>query len=301
MIKTAGLIKKFGSRIALGPITLDIEGKGIAGLIGPDGAGKTTLIRILCGIMDPCGGDITIDGIDIIKDPEKVKNRIGYMPQRFSLYGDLTVMENMLFYAELYMVSREKLKPVIERLLRFSGLSPFVDRRAENLSGGMKQKLGLSCALIHRPEILLLDEPTNGVDPLSRLEFWKILKELREEGVFIIVSTPYMDEAQKCDNIILLDRGKLLHYGTPAGLKKKHRGLAMDIDTSDNSRASSVLESYPGILSINDYGNTLHINCESGIQANDIKKIMEDSGIEVMEIKEAESGIEDAFIYMVKS
>ena len=151
MIKSIGLIKTFGSKTVLGPISLDLEDRGIIGLLGPDGAGKTTLLRILCGIMDPSGGSITIDGIDIKKDPEKIKQKIGYMPQKFSLYGDLTVMENMLFYAELYMVPAKELKKTIERLLKFSNLTPFINRRAENLSGGMKQKLGLSCALIHRP------------------------------------------------------------------------------------------------------------------------------------------------------
>jgi ABC-2 type transport system ATP-binding protein len=301
MIKTKGLTKTFGSKTVLGPISLELKDRGIVGLIGPDGAGKTTLLRILCGIMDPGGGEIEMEGIDIKTRPEKVKDRIGYMPQRFSLYGDLTVMENMQFYGELYMVPGQKLKVTIERLLKFSGLTPFVGRRAENLSGGMKQKLGLSCALIHKPEVLMLDEPTNGVDPLSRLEFWQILKELKEEGVFIIVSTPYMDEAEKCDNIILIDGGKLLHYGTPGELKARHLGLTLDIATSVNSRAAAILEESSGILSVNDYGQSLHINCASGMAEDSIRQLLDGSSIRVIELKKAEPGIEDAFIYMVNT
>jgi len=301
MIKSTGLTKTFGSKTVLGPIFLDLEDRGIIGLLGPDGAGKTTLLRILCAIMDPSVGSISIDGTDIKKDPEKVKQKIGYMPQKFSLYGDLTVMENMLFYADLYMVPAKELKQTIERLLKFSNLTPFVNRRAENLSGGMKQKLGLSCALIHKPEILILDEPTNGVDPLSRQEFWQILKELRDDGVFIIISTPYMDEAEKCDNIILIDKGVLLHCGPPEDLKKKHLGYIADISTSDNRKTRGILDADPRVFSVNDYREILHLNCSRDLTTGDVKKMIEAGGIEVIKIKEVGPQIEDAFIYMVNT
>lgn len=301
MIKSVKLIKKFGSQTVLGPISLDLEVRGILGLLGPDGAGKTTLLRIICGIMDPSGGSLAVDGIDVKKDPERVKQKIGYMPQKFSLYGDLTVMENMLFYADLYMVPAKERDRTIERLLKFSNLNPFVNRRAENLSGGMKQKLGLSCALIHKPQVLILDEPTNGVDPLSRQEFWQILKELKDEGVFIMISTPYMDEAERCDSIILINKGVLLHHGPPAGFKKKHRGYIADISTSDNQKAAGILNADPRVFAVNDYGQILHLNCSRDFSIDDIRKTMGTNNIKVIKIKRIAPGIEDVFIYMVNT
>ncbi len=301
MIKSVDLIKTFGSKTVLGPISMDLEDRGILGLLGPDGAGKTTLLRIICGIMDPSSGSLAVDGIDIKKDPESVKQKIGYMPQKFSLYGDLTVMENMLFYADLYLVPAKKRDRTIERLLKFSNLTPFMDRRAENLSGGMKQKLGLSCAMIHRPQILILDEPTNGVDPLSRQEFWEILKELKEEGVFIIISTPYMDEAERCDSIILINKGSLLYHGSPAAFKKKHLGHIADISTSDNRKAAGIFNADPLVLAVNDYGQTLHLNCSRSFPIDNIGKILEAYDIKVTGIKRVDPGIEDVFIYMVNT
>ena len=207
MIKIVSLYKKFNNLNVLDDINLEIENGKIFGLIGPDGAGKTTLLRILAGIMTLAKGDVLFGKKSIIRNTEEIKSLIGYMPQKFSLYGDLTVIENLNFYADIYLVSGDERKNTIARLLDFSNLSPFKSRLADKLSGGMKQKLGLACSLVHKPELLLLDEPTNGVDPLSRREFWDILKDLKNQGVTIIISTPYMDEAAKCDAIGLIDKG----------------------------------------------------------------------------------------------
>jgi len=213
-IQITDLKKQYGTTIALASVSLSVEKGEMFGLIGPDGAGKTTLIRILTSLMDPDEGECRLLGISVNKEPAKVRKIIGYMPQRFSLYPDLTVSENLRFFADLFRVPRKDRIRKTEELLKFSRLSPFVKRRAGALSGGMKQKLALSRALIHTPDILILDEPTTGVDPVSRREFWSILKTLKQSGVSILVTTPYMDEAERCDRIALIHHGEILAMGT---------------------------------------------------------------------------------------
>ena len=214
-IKTSDLTKHFGPTVAVDGLNLDVKAGELFGLVGPDGAGKTTTMRLLTGIMEPTSGEAWVAGHSIADEGEPIKERIGYMSQRFGLYEDLTVMENILFYADLYGVPKEERPPRIERLLGFSNLTPFKDRLAGNLSGGMKQKLGLTCALIHTPEVLFLDEPTGGVDPVSRRDFWRILYELLREGVTIFVSTAYLDEAERCTRIGLMNQGKILVIDEP--------------------------------------------------------------------------------------
>ncbi|MDD5622718.1 MAG: ABC transporter ATP-binding protein [Actinomycetota bacterium] len=300
MINSVNLIKKFDDITAVNNLNLNIDEVGIFGLIGPDGAGKTTLIRLMCGIMDPTGGDTLIENVSVKKYPEKIKLRIGYMPQRFSLYRDLTVMENLNFYADLYLVPGEERLSTIRKLLEFSNLSPFSDRLAENLSGGMKQKLGLACSLIHKPGILFLDEPTNGVDPLSRREFWSILKELKNEGTLIIISTPYMDEAEKCDRIGFMNKGSLIYTGTPAEFKKMYKGRLIEIVPSDYRGAFDILKNDKRIIGINIYGEMLHINLEENLDPEFIKKILKENNIETISMIDAVPGIEDVFVYFVK-
>ena len=214
-IKTTNLTKSFGDNIAVNALNLEIRKGELYGLVGPDGAGKTTTMRLLTAIMEPSSGDAWVAGHSIISEGEPLKEKIGYMSQRFGLYEDLTVMENVLFYADLYEVPQRERPARIERLLGFSNLTPFKDRLAGQLSGGMKQKLGLACALIHTPEVLFLDEPTNGVDPVSRRDFWKILYDLLKEGVTILVSTAYLDEAERCTRIALIHKGAILIEGDP--------------------------------------------------------------------------------------
>ncbi len=221
MIKTNDLTRKFDDVIAVNGLTLEIERGEIFGLVGPDGAGKTTTMRLLTGILEPTSGEAQVGGYDIVKESEKIKENIAYMSQRFGLYGDLTVMENINFYADIYCVSKKERPQRIKRLLDFSNLTPFKDRLARNLSGGMKQKLGLACALIHTPKVLFLDEPTNGVDPVSRRDFWQILYQLLKEKVTIFYSTAYLDEAERCKRVGLIHRGRLLRCDVPLNIKKE--------------------------------------------------------------------------------
>ena len=220
-IKTSGLTRKFGDTVAVDGLTFEVEEGEVFGLVGPDGAGKTTTMRLLTGILDPTAGEGWVYGKHIQKEAEELKERIAYMSQRFGLYEDLTVMENILFYAEIYCVSRGERAQKIEKLLGFSGLLPFKKRLAGNLSGGMKQKLGLACALIHTPKVLFLDEPTNGVDPVSRRDFWQILYGLLKERVSILYSTSYLDEAERCRRVGLIHKGRLLKCDFPDAIKRE--------------------------------------------------------------------------------
>jgi len=220
-IKTENLTRKFAGLTALDQLNIQVEEGEIFGLVGPDGAGKTTTMRLLTGILDPTAGQAWVYNKHTVKETEELKEHIAYMSQRFGLYEELSVMENINFYADVYGVAKEKREPTIERLLGFSGLLPFKERLAGKLSGGMKQKLGLACALIHTPKVLFLDEPTNGVDPVSRRDFWKILYDLLKEKVTIFCSTCYLDEAERCGRVGLMHKGKLLRCDTPGNIKKE--------------------------------------------------------------------------------
>jgi len=220
-IKTVGLTRKFGGLTAVDDLNLEIEEGEIFGLVGPDGAGKTTTMRLLTGILDPTAGEGWVCNKHISKESETLKENIAYMSQRFGLYEDLTVIENLDFYADIYGVEAKEKLSRIDRLLGFSGLAPFKKRLARNLSGGMKQKLGLACALVHTPKVLFLDEPTNGVDPVSRRDFWRILYQLLKERVTILFSTSYLDEAERCKRVGLIHKGRLLKCDDPASIKKQ--------------------------------------------------------------------------------
>lgn len=228
MIKTNALTKNFGSVVAVNDFTIDVHEGEIFGLVGPDGAGKTTIMRLLTGILEPTSGDAWVGGLHIVRDCEKLKEKIGYMSQRFGLYGDLSVIENINFYADIYNVEKKGREERIQRLLSFSNLSPFKDRLARNLSGGMKQKLGLACALIHTPQVLFLDEPTNGVDPVSRRDFWQILYQLLKEKVTIFYSTAYLDEAERCKRVGLIHKGRILKCDIPSDIKKERNAKTLE-------------------------------------------------------------------------
>jgi ABC-2 type transport system ATP-binding protein len=228
IIALSGLTKKFDAITVVDNISFEAQQGQIFGLVGPDGAGKTTTIRMLAGIMEPTSGTATVDGRDIAKESEQLKEAIGYMSQRFGLYEDLTVIENINFYADIYCVSKQERPQRIKRLFDFSGLEPFQKRLARNLSGGMKQKLGLACSLIHTPKVLFLDEPTAGVDPVSRREFWRILYELIKEGVTILFSTSYLEEAERCGKVALIHKGKLLRCDNPENIKKQTASDSME-------------------------------------------------------------------------
>jgi len=227
-IKASALTRKFNTLTAVDNLNLEIEGGEIFGLVGPDGAGKTTTMRLLTGILDPTAGEGWVNGKHIVKEAESLKDDIAYMSQRFGLYEDLTVIENINFYADIYCVPHKERKDKIERLLGFSNLTPFKKRLVRNLSGGMKQKLGLACALIHTPKVLFLDEPTNGVDPVSRRDFWQILYQLLKEKVTILFSTSYLDEAERCKRVGLIHKGRLLKCADPAKIKDQRNAKTLE-------------------------------------------------------------------------
>jgi ABC-2 type transport system ATP-binding protein len=301
VIKTLNLTKTFEDNVAVDNLNLEIQKGELFGLVGPDGAGKTTIMRLLSAILEPTSGDAWVAGHSIHGEEERIKEKIGYMSQRFGLYEDLTVMENIDFYADLYGVPLEERPSRYERLLGFSNLTPFKKRLAGNLSGGMKQKLGLSCALVHTPEVLLLDEPTGGVDPVSRRDFWRILYDLLKEQVTIFISTAYLDEAERCTKIALIHKGKVLMTDEPSGVKKKVLGVPMiEISTSDVRSAGDFIGSIDGVLSVNTYGDRLHVAIKSKEIATKIMDQLKAKGFSIEGEREIIPSLEDVFISMVK-
>ena len=259
MVVTRDLTRKFGDLTAVDHLSMEV-GKGeVFGLVGPDGAGKTTSLRILCGLMNPTEGSAEVAGRDVKKDPQGVKDRIGYMAQRFGLYGDLSVEENMNFYADLFGVAVADRQQMMPQLLEMTRMTEFRDRHAGRLSGGMKQKLALMCTLLHRPEILFLDEPTNGVDPVSRRDFWTILYDLVKEGMTVFVTTAYLDEAERCNRVGLMDRGKLIQCDTPAGLKQNLHETVYEVRSPNARSARDKLRSVEGVVGVEAAGAVLNV------------------------------------------
>ncbi|WP_027359349.1 ABC transporter ATP-binding protein [Desulforegula conservatrix] len=301
-IITKGLTKKFGDLAAVENLSINVAEGECFGLVGPDGAGKTTTMRLLTSIMDPTSGDAWIDGLHIVKDSEAIKGKIGYMSQKFGLYPDLTVMENLNFYADIYCVPQKGRKEKIENLLSFSNLTPFKKRQAGRLSGGMKQKLGLACALIHTPRILFLDEPTNGVDPVSRRDFWKILYQLLKQKVTIFVSTSYLDEAERCNRLALIHKGNLIASGTPALIKKMMPSKILEISTLYPRKTAGVLKQNFTCADISLFGDRVHFSGTniSGDVEN-IESFLSNSGIEIKTIREIEPTLEDVFVSALKN
>jgi ABC-2 type transport system ATP-binding protein len=297
-IRTENLTKRFGDLTAVDSLTLEVAEGEIFGLVGPDGAGKTTTMRLLTSIMEPSSGEAWIAGYHIVKQAEAIKENIGYMSQRFGLYPDLTVMENIDFYSDIYCEPRKGRHEKIERLLAFSNLTPFKKRLAGNLSGGMKQKLGLVCALIHTPKVLFLDEPTNGVDPVSRRDFWRILYRLLREKVTIFVSTAYLDEAERCNRVALVDRGKMLACGTPDEVKKLMRGTILEIRCDQPRRASALLKEKMAGVTVGLFGDRVHVvghEAEEQIAAA-AKGLLADAGLAAAGMRQIEPTLEDVFV-----
>ncbi len=241
MIRARGISKRFGDTRAVDELSFEVERGEIFGIVGPDGAGKSTLLRMIAGILPPDSGSVEVDGVDVATDPFAIKENLAYMPQRFGLYEDLTVEENIHFFGRVFGVSRAEIRKREKGLYEFSRLAPFRERLAGKLSGGMKQKLGLACCLVHRPGLILLDEPTNGVDPVSRREFWKILYGLLSEGVTIVVSTAYLDEAERCNRVALMYEGRFVMTGTPGEIKASMGGSLVEIRPSDVWKAEAAL------------------------------------------------------------
>jgi ABC-2 type transport system ATP-binding protein len=300
-IQTSNLTKKFGPLSAVKHLNLEVKTGEIFGLVGPDASGKTTTIRMLCGILPPDGGEAKVAGCDIREEAESLKEKVGYLPQRFGLYGDLTVLENIHFYADLYQVSRKERRGRIERLLRFANLEPFGKRKAQDLSGGMKQKLGLICALIHTPQILFLDEPTTGVDPLSRRDFWVILYDLLKEGVTILFSTSYLDEAERCSRIGLIYQGELLVADTPFAIKSQMGRTVLELRLEDHREGMKMLEGNASLHSIVLSGDKIHVlvnDPREGEKA--IREVLESHGMEILGLIEVGPSLEDVFVSIIQ-
>jgi ABC-2 type transport system ATP-binding protein len=299
-IRTDALKKTFDSVTAVSGLTLEVAEGEIFGMVGPDGAGKTTVMRMFSGILPPTSGEAWVLGHPITREAEPVKEEIGYLAQRFALYGDLTVIENLNFYADLYAVSRKERLSRIERLLAFSNLATFQKRLAQDLSGGMKQKLGLACALVHTPRLLLLDEPTNGVDPVSRRDFWRILYDLQREGVTIFVSTAYLDEAERCHRIGLMHGGNLLSVGTPDEIKGLMKGELWEVRCPERMKVREILRNAPGIISVGIFGDRIHAVLDGSEGARtEMENRLRDSGLEILSLRRISPSVEDVFISTV--
>jgi ABC-2 type transport system ATP-binding protein len=301
-VSVRGLTRRFGALVAVDALTFDVPAGSLFGLVGPDGAGKTTTLRMLAGVLRPSAGDAEILGVSVVKDPEAVKHHSAYMAQRFGLYPDLTVRENIDFYADLYRVPKADRPARLERLYRFSALGPFEHRRAGQLSGGMKQKLSLCCALIHTPEVLLLDEPTFGVDPISRRDLWLILHEMVASGVTVVVSTAYMDEAERCDRVALLDRGRVIALDTPETLQASLPVTVMAVRTSDPRRAAAVLAAVPCVARASLFGDVVHASIvDPDHDCPEAEAALAAAGITVLERQAIVPGLEDVFIHRVSA
>jgi len=298
-IISTGLSRSFGPINAVSRLDISIHRGELYGLVGPDGSGKTTTMRLLAGIMEPTEGDALVAGFSVRTDPEEVKARIGYMSQRFGLYEDLTVLENILFYADLYEVPKGERTARISRLLGFSNLEPFQRRLAGALSGGMKQKLGLACALVHTPEVLLLDEPTNGVDPVSRRDFWRILYDLLRQGVTILVSTSYLDEAERCMRIGLMNKGRIIIEDDPQKVRRSLNIPTIEVWPDKVRAAGEIAGNLPGVVSISVYGDRLHVGLAAGASAGAVVDGLERAGISVKDHRSILPSLEDVFITMV--
>ena len=299
-VRAQGLTKSFGPVRAVRKADLAVSRGEIFGLVGPDGAGKTTIMRMLAGVLRPDAGEIMLDGVDVAAEPELAKLHLSYMPQRFGLYDDLTVAENINFYGELFAVPRDKRMARRRELLEAAGLLSFQRRLAGQLSGGMKQKLGLVCALIHTPRVLLLDEPTTGVDPVSRRDFWAILYNLRESGVTILLSTAYMDEAERCSRLALLHAGEIRYCDTPARLKQAMPGAMLAIVSSDPRSMREAVAGRPGVLGVLLMGDRVHVRVDDPARRiPELQSFLADRGLRDADIQRAEPGIEDVFVALL--
>jgi ABC-2 type transport system ATP-binding protein len=301
MIQTIDLTKKFGRRYAVDNLNLQIPQGEIFGLVGPDGAGKTTTLRLLSGLLDPDTGQAIVAGYDVSRNVRAVRDRIGYMAQRFGLYTDLTVQENLDFYGDLFGIVGRDREALTASLLRMTRMEPFRKRQAGKLSGGMKQKLALMCTLLHHPQILFLDEHTNGVDPVSRRDFWAILYQLVKDGMTVLVTTAYLDEAERCNRVGLLDRGRLVRCDSPGLLRKQFEGQCYELQCLDRNAARKLLQDQPGVVSVEPSGGILHLFLSAGITSPaHLGQLLEQNGLGPVEIKEIIPSLEDVFIALIR-
>ncbi|HSE65777.1 MAG TPA: ABC transporter ATP-binding protein [Gemmatimonadales bacterium] len=297
LVEAIGLSRRFGTTEAVRELSFSVEAGALFGIVGPDGAGKTTTLRMLAGVLRPSGGDAVVDGVSVVKDPEGIKHHTAYMPQHFGLYTDLTVQENIAFYADLYRVPQADRPARLERLYQFSRLGQFKTRLAGQLSGGMKQKLGLCCALIHQPRLLLLDEPTFGVDPISRRDLWLILHQMVAEGVTAIVSTAYLDEAERCDQVVLLDGGKAIALDTPEALQASLPGQMLEVRCRNPREAARILAAQPMAAGVSAFGDTLHVRVDASERDwPPLAEALASAGESVIAVRQITPSLEDVFI-----
>jgi ABC-2 type transport system ATP-binding protein len=301
VIQTNNLTRRFRNTVAVDGLDLAIRKGEIFGLVGPDGSGKTTTIRLLVAIMKPTLGWAKVAGFDTVRQAEEIKKRIGYMAQQFSLYGDLTVAENLHFFADAFGVGGKERKAREERLLEFARLTEFQKRRAAHLSGGMQKKLALACTLIHQPEILFLDEPTTGVDPVSRREFWDILTQLHLQGVTLFVSTPYMDEAERCSRVGLMFEGQIIICDEPEAIKGMVKGELLEVRPDKLRRARQVVENLEGVLEVQTYGDLLHVFVpRADAWKGKVEAALMQAGIRGADLRQVKPRMEEAFISLIR-
>jgi ABC-2 type transport system ATP-binding protein len=296
-IRFEGVTRRYGSATAIDKVTFDVRAGEMFGLIGPDGAGKTTTVRLTGGLLAPDAGRVRVFGRDPVAEHRAITGEVGYLSQRFSLYGDLTIDENIAFFAEIHGVKR--FEPARDRLLDMTQLTPFRARRADRLSGGMKQKLALACTLVHEPRILLLDEPTTGVDPVSRREFWKLLSEFLARGLTIVMATPYLDEAERCTRVALLHEGRLLALDEPLRLQAVMTGQLLEVVTGTPRFPIDLLARLPGVQDVQTFGDRAHVRIRPGAEANvarDIETALRAAGIGVVSVRPIAASLEDVFI-----
>jgi ABC-2 type transport system ATP-binding protein len=288
--------RSFGKTRALRDVSLSVARGEMFGLIGPDGAGKTTMIRIACGLLAADSGRVRTLGLDPVRDHRKLTDSVGYLSQRFSLYGDLSVNENVAFFAEIHGVGDYVSKR--DRLLAMTGLAPFGSRLASRLSGGMKQKLALACTLVHEPEMVVLDEPTTGVDPVSRREFWKLLSEFLAQGITIVMATPYLDEAERCSRVAFLHEGRLLALDTPGALRATLPGSLFEVIVSDHRGAATLLRQMPGVAGVEMFGERAHVRVEprAKVSADAVVGRLQAAGLAVESVRPIATSLEDVFI-----
>ncbi len=298
---TENLTCRFQTLTAVDQLSLKISRGEIFGLVGPDGAGKTTTLRLLCGLIDPTEGTAHVVGYDVSRNPEKIRDRIGYMAQRFGLYQDLTVQENMVFYADLYGLARDQRQQLMELLLKMTRMEPFRKRQAGKLSGGMKQKLALMCTLLHQPEILFLYEPTTGLDPVSRRDLWEILYQLVKDGVTIFVTTAYLDKAERCNRVGLMYQGRLIRCDAPEALQTELQEVCYAVTSSNPRTARKILSSSRGVLSVEFAGAVLHLFLSpSSVSPAELEKSLEEAGCGPAQLTPIKPSLEDVYIALVR-
>ena len=301
-ILTEGLTKRFKDFIAVDEISFSVSPGEVFGFLGPNGAGKTTTIRMLCGILPPTAGRALVGGVDVAAEPERIRSRIGYMSQRFSLYTDLTVRENLTLYAGIYGIPERRMKKRLKEVMEMSTLTGKEESMVEDLPTGWRQRLALGCAVLHQPEVLFLDEPTSGVDPAARQTFWELIYQLSAQGTAVLVTTHYMDEAEQCNRIGMIFDGKLVAMDTPTLLKEKIPGKVYELEAEDTIRATEVLRQMPGIAEVSPFGRRLHVltEAETSTQEN-IRTMLAESEVAVASIEQVPPRLEDVFIYLAQT